>query len=424
MGNGVFLDSGNPTSERGRYDILTAAPEQVWHLATNSTSSESFFAELEQAQQTHALDEHPKHPFTGGIMGQFSYDLGKTLETLPCTSIKDINYPIAWAGLYLWAVIVDHHDQQSTLVIHPALAEAKKHAIEQLLTRGDATNDSEANHRFSLTRSFNKDTSEVDYKKAIARIHDYIYAGDCYQVNFTQRFSSEYRGDPWAAYCALRKASPTPFSAFMENDFGHVLSLSPERLLSVTSKKVTTQPIKGTEPRFSDPAADQAAAQSLLASEKNRAENLMIVDLLRNDLSKVCALNSVKVPKLFELQSYQNVHHLVSTIEGQLPDSTSNIELLKACFPGGSITGAPKIRAMEIIDELESHLRSIYCGSVGYLSFDGKMDMNITIRTLLCEQNKVYCWAGGGIVSDSTADSEYQESLNKVANLLHCLETL
>lgn len=278
---------------------------------------------------------------------------------------------------------------------------------------------------FRLGSDFVSNLPRADYMSAFARVQEYILAGDCYQINLTQRFSADCEGDPFHAYRALRRLATTPFSAYLESEDGAILSLSPERFLRVSSSgEVETRPIKGTRPRGRDAAEDRALAAALADSNKDRAENLMIVDLLRNDLGKVCRAGSVKVPELFAIESYPNVHHLVSAVTGQLADGFTSLDLLRHCFPGGSITGAPKIRAMEIIDELEPQRRSIYCGSIGYISADGGMDTSICIRTLLAQNGSIHCWAGGGIVTDSDGADEYQESFDKVNNLLDGLRQL
>jgi para-aminobenzoate synthetase component 1 len=271
--------------------------------------------------------------------------------------------------------------------------------------------------------------SQEQYTEKLSCISSYLQAGDCYQINLAQRFSASYIGDEWQAYQQLRVANHAPFSAFIRLVDSVVMSISPERFLSVNEQVVQTKPIKGTRPRFNDPIQDQQQIESLLNTEKDRAENLMIVDLLRNDLSKHCQPGSVNVPELFKLESFAAVHHLVSTVTGKLKTSSSVMDLLQGAFPGGSITGAPKIRAMQIIDELEPNNRNIYCGSIGYLGILGDMDTNICIRTLLCEksseqsnnQQTIHCWAGGGIVLDSNAKDEYQESLDKVSKILPVL---
>lgn len=264
--------------------------------------------------------------------------------------------------------------------------------------------------------------SKAEYQQKFNRVHDYILAGDCYQINLAQRFTAHYQGDEYNAYLKLRESNQAPFSAFMRFEDHSVVSISPERFLKVEGRNVQTKPIKGTLPRSLDAEIDSANAQKLQQSTKDRAENLMIVDLLRNDISRVCQAGSVKVPKLFDIESFPAVHHLVSTVEGELAADKSCTDLLRASFPGGSITGAPKIRAMEIIEELEPHQRNLYCGSIGYISANGNMDTSITIRTLICKNQQIHCWAGGGLVADSKVDSEYQETFDKVRKILPILE--
>jgi para-aminobenzoate synthetase component 1 len=230
------------------------------------------------------------------------------------------------------------------------------------------------------------------------------------------------RGEPWLAYRTLRRINAAPFSAYLSTPYGQILSASPEQFLKLSAGSVETRPIKGTRPRSSDPAQDRAAAAALQMSVKDRAENLMIVDLLRNDLGKTCAPGSVKVPKLFALESFATVHHLVSTVTGRLAAGYDALDLLRGCFPGGSITGAPKLRAMEIIEELEPHRRGVYCGAIGYLGFDGGMNTNIAIRTAVHSEGTMRFWAGGGIVADSVMEAEYQESFDKAAAMLKLVE--
>jgi para-aminobenzoate synthetase component I len=260
------------------------------------------------------------------------------------------------------------------------------------------------------------------YLEALARIRDYLIAGDCYQVNLAQRFAAPAAGDPWTAYRRLRVLNAAPFGAYLQTPDAHLLCSSPERFLWVRDGRVETRPIKGTRPRATDPDEDARLAESLRLSPKDRAENLMIVDLLRNDLGRVCATGSLQVPGLFEIERFARVHHLVSTVTGRLAAGRTALDLLRAAFPGGSITGAPKRRAMEIIEELEPHRRGVYCGAIGYLGFDGAMDTNIAIRTLIHSDGVVRCWAGGGIVADSDPESEYRETYDKAAPLLDLLQ--
>lgn len=436
LGNAILLDSGKPDSERGRFDILCAAPLCTLRYQHGALSGDQLPAEVALSSTTppfQALKQLHQHfalpslasddlPFIGGWVGLFGYDLGRALETLPAHACNDMSLPDMQVGLYPWAVVIDHQQQRAELVCS-ALTDTD--TAQQVLKRLNTPATTTQNPSFKLLAPFSSNTDEASYHEALRKIDDYIHAGDCYQVNFAQRFSSQYEGDLWQAYCHLRKAAPTHYAAYVDTDTGAVLSLSPERFLSVDAQgHVITQPIKGTRPRGKNTSEDKALAEALQHSEKDRAENVMIVDLLRNDLSKVCQPHSVKVPSLFAIESYRNVHHLVSTVTGTLDTGTNAIDLLEQCFPGGSITGAPKIRAMEIIDELEAHRRNIYCGSIGYISLCGKMDTSITIRTLLAENGKLHCWAGGGIVADSVSAQEYQETYDKVNNLLHTLETL
>lgn len=418
LGHAVFLDSGRPACPWGRFDIISAQPVELLEL--NADNPLNPFDALQALYNKYQIEisEDPELPFQGGVIGHFNYDLGRSTEQLPDKAEAYSDLPDLRAGIYLWALVVDHHRETAMLVSTPQVASETIAKIEALLLQPVSASD----NTFSLQGPFTANLTEEEYSAKLQSVDDYIHAGDCYQVNFAQRFNSQFKGDSWHAYKQLRKAAPTPYSAFMDSPKQQILSLSPEQFLESKQNVVTTKPIKGTRPRSDDPAIDTELKQELSESEKDRAENLMIVDLLRNDLSKVCELNSVTVPKLFNIESYANVHHKVSTVTGKLTKGHSPIALLKHCFPGGSITGAPKIRAMEIIEELEPHKRSIYCGSIGYISFCGRMDTSITIRTLLCEQGHIFCWAGGGIVADSDIKNEYEETFSKVNNLLHCLE--
>ena len=420
----VLLDSGRPLAERGRYDLLSAWPQQLIQ-PNEGESAAHFLHRLRQALRQLGPAEAPEGcelPFTGGLIGLLSYDFGRLLETLPQHARADIDFPLARFGLYPWALITDHHQRSSQLVFHPTLAESERRRLIELF--GAPASDSAAPAPFALLEPFVADLAKDDYRQAIERIQQYIQAGDCYQVNFAQRFRTTYKGDPWDAYRALRAACPTPYAGFIALERGALLSQSPERFLGLSQSVVETRPIKGTRPRGHDAASDAAQAQALLASRKDRAENLMIVDLLRNDLGRSCRIGSVQAPQLFTLESYPNVHHLVSCVTGHLADHKDAFDLLAGSFPGGSITGAPKIRAMQIIDELEPSRRAIYCGSLLYIDVRGEMDSSIAIRTLLAQDGQISCWGGGGIVADSDWQAEYQESLDKVGVLMRTLEAL
>lgn len=433
----AFLDSSGYGGEFGRFDILCADPS---HQLT-STDGQTLLTQRDGSRQT--LQHQPFEalqqllteqgftgqpianlPFCGGALGYFGYDLGRCYEALPEQARNDIDLPQMQVGIYHWAIIVDHHNQRTTLASH-SLTVAQLRSLADRFTCSQPTQDSLPD--FSLSSRFNSNLSADQYRQRFEQVIDYIHAGDCYQINLAQRFSTRYQGDPWQAYQCLRNQTHTPFSAYLEFDNGCLLSLSPERFLQVNDKRVETRPIKGTRPRHADPAQDQQLKTELQQSPKDRAENLMIVDLLRNDLGRSCQIGSIKVPELFKIESYANVHHLVTSVTGKLEQPIDAIKLLRDSFPGGSITGAPKIRAMEIIEQLEPHRRSAYCGSIGYIGFNGQMDSNICIRTLVADKQSpkggnLHCWAGGGIVADSDCAAEYQETFDKVNNLLEGLE--
>lgn len=433
----IWLDSGHPHSSYGRFDILSAAPAvslntvdgvtRIQQGDLSETSTQNPFSVL-QSYLPPVQPSLEQVPFCGGALGYFGYDLGRYLERLPDAALKDIALPDMSIGLYPWAIVQDHHKMQAWLVINKAVAVAYNFLeikdICLVSTQNTRFHDLKQNlkspsNSFKIN-SFKSNLKVGDYHLAIQKIQRYISAGDCYQVNFAQRFSANCQGDSFEAYLALRDALPSPFSAYMELPEGAILSLSPERFIKLEQNQAETKPIKGTIARGKTPEEDTANAMALESSLKDRAENLMIVDLLRNDLSKSCT--DVKVPELFSLQSFANVHHLVSTVTGTLKPNKTAVDLLANSFPGGSITGAPKIRAMEIIEELEPVRRSLYCGSLGYISACGNMDTSIAIRTLIRDKNKIHCWGGGGIVADSEPNKEYQETIAKVKVLLDTLE--
>jgi para-aminobenzoate synthetase component 1 len=374
-------------------------------------------------------------PFKGGALGYLSYDLGRRFEQLPSQAQHDITLPDMAIGLYNQAIIIDNKTQEIWLICPEAQRDLITIWLSEKLALY-AKKVTEPLNNFSLLTPWQANMNKEQYSEKFNTVQGHLLAGDCYQINLAQRFSSQYQGDEFSAYIALRTANNAPFSAFMRFDQSAVLSISPERFLQLHGDNVQSKPIKGTKPRHFDKAIDIHNADALKISAKDQAENVMIVDLLRNDISKVCIPGSVKVPKLFDIESFPAVHHLVSTVEGTLSNRHNAYDLLRACFPGGSITGAPKIRAMEIIETIEPHRRNIYCGSIGYISHCGNMDTNISIRTLVCEQdiqsthdkqtkeNNIYCWAGGGLVADSTVDSEYQETYDKVERILPILSAL
>ncbi|WP_226944878.1 aminodeoxychorismate synthase component I [Pseudomonas sp. FME51] len=418
MGNPVLLDSAASGDPLGRYSILAAAPLQLITPQDNETGAQTI-DRLRHALQLLGPASWPEDlqlPFGAGALGFISYDFGRSLEQMPTHARADISLPALQMGIYPWSLISDNQLRRRWLVCHPIVD--KSDQAELLARLASSALEPDA---FTLRNPFTAEQSQPAYLQAFARIQDYIQAGDCYQVNLAQRFSAPCQGDPLNAYQRLREACPTPFAGYLESAEHALLCLSPERFLKVQDGQVETRPIKGTRPRGHTPEEDLALATELRHSLKDRAENLMIVDLLRNDLGRACRFGSVKVPKLFSIESYPNVHHLVSSITGQLASGQDALSLLTGAFPGGSITGAPKIRAMQIIEELEPVRRSLYCGSIGYIGCEGQMDLNIAIRSLVHQDDRMYCWGGGGIVADSEGEAEYQESLTKVRVLMESL---
>ncbi|WP_190324453.1 aminodeoxychorismate synthase component I [Pseudomonas profundi] len=419
LGHPVLLDSAAAGGQTGRYSIMSAGPIRIIRPAQH----ESGGAVLNRVRSAlHDLGaarwpEGQELPFGAGALGFISYDFARLLERLPANAQADIQLPALQLGIYGWSLISDHQQQRSWLACHPCLESSLRGELfDRLATAGLAEHTG-----FHLATAFQAEQSRQEYQRSFERIQDYIHAGDCYQVNLAQRFSASCQGDPLAAYQRLRNACPTPFSAYLESPDFSILCHSPERFLSCRDGQVETRPIKGTRKRGATPEQDRALAEELLMSSKDQAENLMIVDLLRNDLGRTCAVGSVRVPELFGLETYPNVHHLVSSVTGQLASETDALDLLAGAFPGGSITGAPKIRAMQIIEELEPVRRSLYCGSIGYIGCEGQMDLNISIRSLVHQDDRLYLWGGGGIVADSEAEAEYQETLTKVRVLMEAL---
>lgn len=424
----IFLDSGYPHTS-GRWDILTADPSAtlvtrglITEICCNNgltISQEDPFTLLRCALGT-KMAPIAGLPFAGGILGWFSYDLARRIEHLPVSAADVEVLPDMAVGFFDWAVLVDHHNQRTWLASHGRDPTLKNTWLRWLRLWREMP-DTLLQHPFRVLSVPQSNLTYAQYELAFQSIHNYIRNGDCYQVNFAQRFAAHVEGNPWTAYKVLRDLNPAPYSAYLQTPYGQILSSSPECFLTLCNGEVKTQPIKGTRARGKTVAGDWALGRELVASHKERAENLMIVDLLRNDLGKVCVPGSVSVPQLFKLERFATVQHLVSTIVGQLTPEQDAVSLLRACFPGGSVTGAPKIRAMQIIEELEPQRRGIYCGSIGYIGIDGNMDTNIAIRTLVHNNDCIRFWVGGGIVYDSILKQEYQETLFKAQALLQLL---
>ena len=422
----VWLDSGYPASGGGRYDIIAADPYITLVCKDGATTLAASGGAVRVAHgdplgllreaMGRSATAHGALPFCGGAIGFLGYDLARTLGDLPARAGAE-GWPDMAVGLYDWALVVDHARQRCDLVRSgrdPRGDDSWRSALRQLLNALPGREPPRAATGRLIEPGMRRDA----YARSFARIQRYIRDGDCYQVNLAQRFRAAVDSDAWTLYQRMRADNPAPFGALLEYPFGEILSCSPEQFLQLRDGHVQTRPIKGTRPRGDSAHSDQAMRAQLLSSAKDRAENLMIVDLLRNDLGKVCEPGSIDVPGLFEVESFATVHHLVSTVTGHLRGGCDALDLISACFPGGSITGAPKRRAMQIIDELEPVRREVYCGSVIRLGFDGNLDSSITIRTLLMRGDEVFYWAGGGIVADSACAAEYQESLDKAAAFL------
>jgi para-aminobenzoate synthetase component I len=424
----VFLDSGRPRCDQGRYDILSADPRTVLITRGQQTeirrsgeiqlSPDDPFRLVQEALGPR-LQGPDGIPFSGGAIGCFGYDLGRRLERLPDVAPDLVGLPEMMVGIYDWALVVDHLERRSWLV--GTDAQRMHDTTESLKSRLSQMEKKEGGPAFRVLGEAESDMDQGRYLDSIRRIKHYIREGDCYQVNLARCFGVPAEGDTWQAYRLLRQLNAAPYGAYLNTPYCRVMSSSPERFLQVRNGVVETRPIKGTCPRGREPAEDRLFADKLANSPKDRAENLMIVDLLRNDLGKVCAVGSVNVPEMFKVEHFARVHHLVSTVRGSLAEGETAASLLRACFPGGSITGAPKLRAMEIIEELETQRRGLYCGAIGYLGFDGNMDTNIAIRTLVHADDRIRCWAGGGIVADSDPDAEYREIQDKAAPMLELL---
>ena len=443
----LFLDSAGQSARLGRYSYVMADPVAVVRTRGDAHALASV-RQLLAPHRTESIDGLP--PFQGGAAGYLAYDWGLTLERLPAPRFDDLALDDVVIGLYDWVLAWDHVANKAWLISTgiPAAAERRearaaeraamvKECLAHSLRRGGHLGPPEDAGR-SEDRPLHSETApsypvdgegslrssfaHAEYLDAVARVREYIYAGDIFQANLSQRFEAPLSLAPWEFYRTLRRVNPAPFGAFFDVPGAPVLSTSPERFLRVSAGgHVETRPIKGTRARGVGPEHDAALGQALTESAKDRAENLMIVDLMRNDLSRVCAPGSVRASELFALERYATVHHLVSTVVGDLAPGHDAFDLLRAAFPGGSITGAPKLRAMEIIAELEPSRRGVYCGSVGYWSTTGEMDTSIAIRTAVVRNGRIYFSAGGGIVADSDPEQEYRETLDKVRAIVDAL---
>jgi para-aminobenzoate synthetase component 1 len=470
----LFLDSAAQGARLGRYSFLTADPVAVvWSKGSRTECIDFYMRQgTRQAVDGDALDAirtllapHAAEPvpglppFQGGAAGYLAYDWGRALERLPAPRFEDLALPDVVFGVYDWVLAWDH-DASRAWLISTGLPETSPEARER---RAAARAAGVREHLESLHQAqagapgaiavagmtlplrpppapsfpvedgwwdaslaLRSSFTHKNYLAAVARVREYIFAGDIFQANLSQRFEAPLDEPTWTLYRRLRTQNAAPFAAYLDFPDGVVLSASPERFLLIdVGGHVETRPIKGTRPRGVGPEHDSALGVALALSAKDQAENLMIVDLMRNDLSRVCAPGTVRVAELFGLEHYATVHHLVSTVVGDLTPGRDALDLLRASFPGGSITGAPKVRAMEVITELEPSERGVYCGSIGYWSVTGALDTNIAIRTVIApgDRDRVYFSAGGGIIADSNPEQEYRETLDKARGMIDALAT-
>lgn len=409
-------------------------------LATDTIYGDPFSV-LQKQLREFPLEAHPEFPpFQGGAAGYFAYDLCQHLEKLPRHKTDDLQFPDLMLGFYDLVIAFDHQKKMAWIFssgypeqnpvsrkkranLRCRVLLDKLNTSLPLLKKPLLANQISSSNRITVKSNFTPE----NYQQMVQQVIDYIYAGDIFQANVSQRFSTPLPEtlSPFSLYKNLREINPAPFAAYLNFFDTIIASASPERFLKLTAHGVVeTCPIKGTRPRGNTPHQDYDFQQELLNSSKDLAENTMIVDLMRNDLSRVCCDHSVLVTQLCTLGSYATVHHLVSSIIGKLLPNYDAVDLIRATFPGGSITGAPKIRAMEIIAKLEPTVRGPYCGSIGYIGFDGCMDLSIIIRTYAIKDNCITFQAGGGIVADSNPQDEYQETLIKAAALHKTLRTV
>jgi len=432
----VFFDSASQDTTQGRYSFIAVDPFRWFSQTTENLGA---FSELERACQAYSTPTgEGLPPFQGGAAGLFGYELARMLEKIPAARTDDLPVPTLAVGLYDVVLAFDHQTRHARIVsqgfpetdpeARTDRAQARLAQMQEWLSLPAPPSPSEETPRrplSSLTEQFDvgldgvtSNLSADGYRQMIQQAVEYIHAGDVFQVNLAQRLLCPARSNSVDLYLQLRKKNSAPYAGYFDQGDWQICSTSPECFLTLRDRQVETRPIKGTRGRCGQPEADLYAGDDLQLSEKDRAENVMIVDLLRNDLSRVCTVDSVHVAQLCQIETYAYVKHLVSIVRGTLQPDASPLDLLRVCFPGGSITGAPKIRAMEIIAELEPTARGAYCGSLGYIGFDGQMDSNILIRTVTAGQGWWQMPVGGGIVAQSTPDDEYRETWHKARGML------
>jgi para-aminobenzoate synthetase component 1 len=446
-----FLDSGMDEKKLGRFSFIGYNPfmvaeckgEDITIFTENGAEKIKgnpfkFLKDILSYYKTEPLGIDI--PFTSGCIGYFSYDLRYFVEKLPSIALDDLKMPDFILCFYDVVIIFDNlikkayisssgfplHDNRSAMERAKVRLEETENRLKKILA-GDnfplldieyptvGLNDS------ALCYGVSSNFTKADYCKAIEDAKDLIARGDIYQVNLSQRFECDFDGNPFELYLKLRKINPAPFAAYLNFDRFKIVSASPERFVKINGRDIETRPIKGTRPRGAGSKEDLLLKKELLSSAKDKAEHVMIVDLERNDLGRICEYGSVRPSEFIIVETYSTVHHLVSTVTGRLRNGMGIVDCLKNCFPGGSITGAPKIRSMEVIEELEPAKRGIYTGSIGYIDFCGNADLSIVIRTIVIKDKRAYFQVGGGIVADSDFEKEYQETLDKARALTEAI---
>lgn len=418
-----ILDSAMDKNKLGRYSFISSNPFKTLKYKNSKENPLDF---LKEELSKYKVENNTELPFIGGAVGYLSYALGNYIENLPRSAKDDLNGYDLYFGLYDHAIVVDHL-KEKTYIATPNLDIKKEENI--VLNIENKINEAEINgvnpicyeEKEVPPTKLSSNFTKKEFENSVEKVRQYIKNGDIYQANLTQRFSGKTTLSSYELYRDLRKVSPAPFGAYLNFDDFNILSNSPERFIKCIDRKLETRPIKGTRPRGKNIEEDLKLQEELRNSEKDRAELLMIVDLERNDIGRISKIGSVKVPELFVIEPYANVNHLVATVVGELDDDKDAVDAIKATFPGGSITGAPKIRAMEIIDELEPTQRNAYTGSIGYIGFNGDMDLNIAIRTVIKKEEDVYFQVGGGMTWGSDPSEEYQETLDKAQSIMKAL---
>ena len=415
-----LFHSGRSGSENSRYSFLGTFHNSIIKGSSNRDLLKQLQSILNNFK-SEGIDYLPH--FWGGAVGYFSYDIARHFENIPKIAVDDLNIPEIYIGFTDEVIVFDHDEKILKIIICLKRDDNYGYGVERLnkLVSAITSRQSPVISHQMTARNLKSNMTKSKFTNMVKRAKEYIREGDIFQANLSQRFEAEFEGDPWEFYKRLNEINPSPFGGYINFDDMSIVSASPERLIKINGKYIETRPIAGTRPRGKSSQNDIALSKELLLNEKERAEHIMLVDLERNDLGRVCKYGTVKVDELMILESYSHVWHIVSKVVGELKDDVKFIDILRACFPGGTITGCPKVRCMEIIEELEPVRRGIYTGSMGYIGYDGRIDLNIIIRSALVKNGKIYCYAGAGIVADSNPEKEYEETLFKAEAIMEAL---